>query len=71
MDKEIQCFWDLNSNKLASDKILKIRIMETIKVHIDWEDNYGAASNAIMGCVATHKTLGGVKKNMHLPWNFI
>jgi len=45
--------------------------METIKVHIDWEDNYGAASNAIMGCVATHKTLGGVKKNMHLPWNFI
>ena len=35
--------------------------METIKVHIDWEDNYGAASDVILGCVATHKTLEGVK----------
>ena len=35
--------------------------METIKVHIDWEDNYGAASDSVPGCVATHKTLQGVK----------
>ena len=35
--------------------------METIKVHIDWADNYGAASDDIVGCVATHKTLEGVK----------
>ena len=36
--------------------------METINVHIDWEDNYGAASDAVPGCVATHKTLEGVKQ---------
>lgn len=36
--------------------------MEKIKVIIDWEDNYGAASNEIAGCVATHKTFEGVKK---------
>jgi len=35
--------------------------METIKVYIDWEDNYGAASDAILGCVATNTTLEGVK----------
>jgi predicted RNase H-like HicB family nuclease len=35
--------------------------MEKIKVIIDWEDNYGAASNEVLGCVATHKTLEGVK----------
>jgi len=35
--------------------------LESIKVHIDWEDNYGAASDAVLGCVATHKTLEGVK----------
>ena len=35
--------------------------METIKVHIDWEDNYGAASDAVLGCVATHKTFEGIK----------
>ncbi|MEE4286956.1 MAG: type II toxin-antitoxin system HicB family antitoxin [Mariniphaga sp.] len=36
--------------------------MKTIKVIIDWENNYGAYSNEIPGCVATHKTLDGVKK---------
>jgi len=36
--------------------------METIKVHIDWEDNYGAASDAVLGCVATHKTFEGIKE---------
>lgn len=35
--------------------------METIKVNIDWEDNYGAASDAVLGCVATHKTFEGIK----------
>lgn len=36
--------------------------MSTIKVIIDWENNYGAYSNEIPGCVATHITLEGVKK---------
>lgn len=36
--------------------------METIKVHIDWEDNYSAASDAVTGCVATHKTFEGIKE---------
>ena len=36
--------------------------MEKIKVIIDWEDNYGAASDMVLGCVATHKTLEGVKE---------
>ena len=35
--------------------------MEIIKVHIDWEVNYGAASAAVPGCVATHKTFEGIK----------
>ena len=35
--------------------------MEKVKVIIDWEDNYGAASEMVLGCVATHKTLEGVK----------
>jgi predicted RNase H-like HicB family nuclease len=35
--------------------------MEIIKVHIDWEDNYCAASDVILGCVATHKTYDGIK----------
>ena len=35
--------------------------MEKIKVIIDWEDNYGAASDEILGCVATHKTFEGVQ----------
>jgi predicted RNase H-like HicB family nuclease len=36
--------------------------MEKIKVQISWFDNYGACSNEVLGCVATHKTLEGVKK---------
>jgi len=35
--------------------------MHTITVNIDWEDNYGAYSEEVSGCVATHKTLEGVK----------
>jgi predicted RNase H-like HicB family nuclease len=36
--------------------------MEKIKVIIDWENNYGAASDEVLGCVATHKTFEGVKE---------
>ena len=36
--------------------------MQTITVNIDWEDNYGAYSEEVSGCVATHKTLEGVKQ---------
>ena len=36
--------------------------MEKIKVMIDWCDNYGAASDEILGCVATHKTFEGIKE---------
>jgi predicted RNase H-like HicB family nuclease len=36
--------------------------MQTIIVNIDWENNYGAYSEEVSGCVATHKTLEGVKK---------
>lgn len=36
--------------------------METIKVKIVWNDNYGAVSDTVPGCVATHKTLDGVKE---------
>jgi len=36
--------------------------METIKVKIVWNDNYGAVSDQVPGCVATHKTLDGVKQ---------
>lgn len=36
--------------------------MRTINVNIDWENNYGAYSDEISGCVATHKTLEGVKQ---------
>ena len=36
--------------------------MKTITVNIDWENNYGAYSEKVSGCVATHKTLEGVKK---------
>lgn len=35
--------------------------METIKVYIDWDENYCAASDSILGCVATHKTFNGIK----------
>ena len=36
--------------------------MQTITVNIDWENNYGAYSEEVAGCVATHKTLEGVKQ---------
>jgi len=36
--------------------------MHTIIVNIDWEDNYGAYSEDVSGCVATHKSLEGVKQ---------
>ena len=36
--------------------------MEKIKVQVSWMDNYGACSDDVSGCVATHKTLEGVKK---------
>ena len=36
--------------------------METIKVKIVWKNNYGAVSDQVPGCVATHKTLDGVKE---------
>lgn len=36
--------------------------METIKVIIDWLDNYGAVSDQVNGCVATAKGLDEVKK---------
>ena len=36
--------------------------MKTIKVIIDWDKNFGAASEDIPGCVATAKTVEAVKK---------
>jgi len=36
--------------------------MQTITVNIDWENNYGAYSEEVSGCVATNKTLEGVKQ---------
>ena len=36
--------------------------MQTITVNIDWENNFGAYSEEVSGCVATHKTLEGVKQ---------
>ena len=36
--------------------------MRKIKVQISWLDNYGAYSDEVLGCVAAHKTLEGVKK---------
>ena len=36
--------------------------MRTITVNIDWENNYGAYSEEVSGCVATNKTLEGVKQ---------
>lgn len=29
---------------------------------VSWIDNYGACSDEVLGCVATHKSLEGVKK---------
>jgi predicted RNase H-like HicB family nuclease len=37
--------------------------MRTITVNIDWENNYGAYSEEVSGCVATNKTLEGVKQD--------
>ena len=36
--------------------------MQKIKVQVSWMDNYGACSEEVLGCVATNKTLEGVKK---------
>ncbi len=36
--------------------------METIKVLVDWLENYGAVSDGITGCVATHKTFSGIQE---------
>ena len=36
--------------------------MAKIKVQVSWYNNYGACRDDILGCVATHKTLEGVKK---------
>ena len=36
--------------------------MGKIKVQISWLDNYGACCDEVLGCVATHKSLEGVKK---------
>lgn len=36
--------------------------MEKIKVIIDWCENYGAVSEHVPGCVATHTTFAGVKE---------
>lgn len=36
--------------------------MQKIKVQVSWLDNYGAGTEEIPGCVATHKTLEGVIK---------
>lgn len=44
--------------------------MRTITVNIDWENNYGAYSNEVLGCVATHKTLEGVKLAYRDALNF-
>lgn len=40
----------------------KYKVMQIITVNIDWENNYGAYSKEIAGCVSTHKTLEGVKQ---------
>jgi predicted RNase H-like HicB family nuclease len=41
---------------------LKITKMGKIKAQISWLNNYGACSDEVLGCVATHKSLEGVKK---------
>ena len=35
--------------------------MERIIVDISWQENYGASSEEVLGCVALHDTLEGVK----------
>ena len=36
--------------------------METIKVKVDWLDNYGAVSDQVHGCVATAGNYEGIKE---------
>ena len=36
--------------------------METIKVIVDWLENYGTVSDSIPGCVATHQTFLGIQE---------
>ena len=36
--------------------------METIKVTVDWLDNYGAVSDQVHGCVATAGSYEGIKE---------
>ena len=36
--------------------------MQKIIINISWEENYGASSDDVLGCVATHKTLDGIKE---------
>lgn len=36
--------------------------MKELVIDITWEDNFGASCLAVTGCVATHKTLNGVKE---------
>lgn len=36
--------------------------MEKLVIDITWEDNFGGYCQAVPGCVATHKTLEGVKE---------
>lgn len=36
--------------------------MEKLVVDITWDGNFGAYSEILFGCVATHKTLEGVKE---------
>ena len=45
--------------------------MQKIKVQVSWVDNYGACSEEVLGCVATNKTLEGVKKayTQSLGWH--
>lgn len=45
--------------------------MQKIIVQIGWLGNYGAGSDEVPGCVATHKTLEGVKKaySESLQWH--
>jgi predicted RNase H-like HicB family nuclease len=47
---------------MALNHLLKKLIMETIKVKIDWDKNYGAVSDSVTGCVAVDTTLSGVKE---------
>lgn len=45
--------------------------MEKVKVHISWLNNYGACCDLVPGCIATHKTLEGVKQGFReaLEWH--